>query len=360
MKTTTYFFMFFIMVLASLASSFIPSNHSTNNAVISTIVPTRTPFRYFLLFNTAKLNKIPPQDILQQISFLGGGGGVICIAGTSPSKPEIVAKPKDGVLMTQSTMIACGWAKGEVLKGTIIYPNGFVLTKSVSVLPNEGLYYGSLNFAPGLSDPVGNYTFILEGKLGIAKDTVNFQKPVGPHLFVVDSKTIMFYGFSSQEKVRFFYYDPGTNKLAGWQEYIMDGAGQLILKSATPFNGYFWAVGKAGEAQLPKEHLLYGGTIYPAIQETIKKLSCGDLPSRMSILQSGHIAFTKVGGNTRLHSEPGLSKPVTAKVPEGTDFRIVGGPKCADGITWWKVSINNPDVIGWVAESDKTVYLIEP
>lgn len=359
MKTATYFFVFLVMALTVLTSSFASLDSSTKIDLIVTVVPTRTPIEFFAEFKKANLNKVPPKDILGQISFFGGGGGVICV-GTQPVQPKITFKPQDGVLMTQSTLIACGWQKGEVLKGTIIYPNGTVFTKPVSVLFNENLYYGKLSFTPGINDPVGKYTFILEGKLGVAKETVNFQKPVGPHLFVVDSKTIMFYGFSAQEQVRFFYYAPDTRKLTGWQEYRMDGMGQLILKSAVPFDGYFWAVGKNGDAQLPREGPLSGSTVYPARQKTIKIISCGDLISRMSGAMRGHIAFTKGGGNTRLHSEPGLSKPVTAKVPEGTEFTVMDGPKCADGITWWKISASNPNATGWVAESYNGEYLLEP
>lgn len=359
MKTTAYFFMFLVMALASLAGSFVSSDYSTENNLMATKVPTRTPIKFFSEFKKTNLNKVPPQDILGQISFFGGGGGVIC-SGPAPARPKIAAKPKDGVLMTQSTMLVCGWEKGEVLKGTVVYPNGLVFTKSVNVILNEGLYYGDLSFKPGLSDPAGDYTFILEGKLGTAKEVVNFQKPVGPHLFFVDSKTIMFYGFSAQENVRLFYYEYGGGKFAGWQEYAMDGAGQLILKSAVAYDGIFWAVGRNGEAQLPNERSLYKGTVYPSSQTTIKKTACGDLSSRINSKQRGHIAFTKTGGDLRLHSEPGLSQPVTAKVPEGAEFTVMNGPKCADGLTWWKISVSNPNAEGWAAESYEGEYLLEP
>ncbi len=360
MKIPTYFFIFLFMVLTILTSSFASLDSSTKSYLIATAPPTRTPIKKFMEFKKANLNKIPPKDILQQVSFFGGGGGIICTPGSTPNKPEIASAPNDEVLMNQSTLIACEWKKGEVLKGTIIYPNGFVVTKRVDLLINEGLYYGVLNFAPGLNDPVGNYTFILEGKSGMVKDIVNFKKPVGPHLFVVDLKTIMFYGFSAQEKVRLVDYAPGTGDFIGWQEYTMDGAGQLLLVSTTPFEGYFWAVGKSGEAQLPREHPLYGGSLYPNYEVTIKNIICDDLPSRINGNRHGHIAFTKDGGNLRFHSEPGLTTPVVAKIPEGTDFLVDGGPRCANGLTWWKISTSNPNATGWVAESYKGEYLLEP
>ncbi|MBK8616881.1 MAG: SH3 domain-containing protein [Anaerolineales bacterium] len=360
MKMATYFFMSFVVTLISLAGNFASPAYSTNTNLRVTVVPTRTPYKFFFEFKKADLNTVPPADILEQVSFFGGGGGVICNPGISHVKPVISSDPQDGVLMTQSSLIVCGWKKGEVLKGTIIYPNGAILTKSITVLPNEGMYYGDLSFTPGISDPVGNYTFILEGALGSVKEVANFKKPVGPHLFVVDSKTIMFYGFSPQEKVRFFNYGFESGKFIGWQEYKMDETGQLILKSSVPYDGYFWAVGKTGEAQLPRKHHLNGGTVYPSSQITIKKISCGDRPSRINSTLHGYIAFTKNGGDLRFHSEPGLAKPVIAKVPEGTEFRVTGGPKCADGLTWWKISVSNPNAEGWAAESYKGEYLLAP
>lgn len=360
MKAIRYFLMFLVIILASLAGRLVSPDSSTASALMATAAPTRTPIRYFLEFKKANLNKVPPKDILQQVSFFGGGGGIICPQGLTPNKPEIASAPDDEVLMNQSTLIACEWTKGEVLKGTVIYPNGFVFTKRVDLLINEGLYYGVLNFTPGLTDPVGNYTFILEGKSGMVKDIVNFKKPVGPHLFVVDSKTIMFYGFSAQEKVRLVNYAFGTGDFIGWQEYTMDDMGQLLLKSAAPFDGYFWATGKSGDAQLPREHPLDGGSLYPNYEVTIKNIICGDLPSRINGERRGFIAFTKDGGNLRFHSIPGLAAPVTAKIPEGVEFFVEGGPKCANGLTWWKISVSDPNAVGWVAESYNGEYLLEP
>lgn len=346
---------FFVLVTGTAVAS---ENKNEAITLTRTPVPTRTPIWNFYEFKQASLNKVPPKDILQQISFFGGGGGVICVPGNKPNKPNITFEPSDEVLMNQSTMIACGWGKGETLKGTVVFPNGMVFNTPVKVLLNEGMYYGKLSFTPGLADPIGKYTFILEGKAGTVQDTVYFKKPSGPHLFVIDSKTIMLYGFSPREQVRLFKYS--STKLSGWQEFTMDENGQSIIKVTIGVNDYLWAVGKSGEAPMPKENqLTKGGSTYPALQRTIRQTACSDLPIRLVIMEGGRVAFTD-GADMNVRSAPGTSQKIIGKVPEGSDFWVVDGPKCANGIAWWKVNMEEYNLSGWIAESFNNVYLVEP
>lgn len=357
MKTYRYPVLLLIMIFTWLFGSALVSEDPGANALAATRTPTRTPVRAFYEFTRSSSSRILPKNIIEEIFFFGGGGGVICMPGSKPVKPDVVGKPADGILMTQSVMTVCGWQKGEVLKGTIIYPNGTEKTKSIKVAENEGLYYGRLEFTPGISDPIGNYTFVMEGKLGVARQTARFSKPTGPHLFLLDKKNIMFYGFSPHEKVNLFYYAPG-GRFEGWQEYTMDPAGQLIVKVSVNPDGYFWATGKTGEVQLPKAHGLTGATVYPVYQTTIKKDYCSGPVSRLTIMDSGRVAFTD-GKDMRIRSAPGLSASIISTVPEGTSFSVAEGPKCADGITWWKVNIHSGNITGWMAESDGKNYLIE-
>jgi hypothetical protein len=166
----------------------------------------------------------------------------------------------------------------------------------------------------------------------------------------------MMYGYSPNEKVKLLYFSAGT---FGWQEYTVDGAGQLTIKNSMDPLGHFWAIGKSGEAQLPTESVLWGGTVYPFRQTTLRKDYCSGPLSRLTIGLSGRVAFTD-GKDMRIRSAPSLSSSVVAKVPEGTEFTIAEGPKCTDGITWWKISALPNNISGWVAESDGKIYLLEP
>jgi hypothetical protein len=175
---------------------------------------------------------------------------------------------------------------------------------------------------------------------------------------MIDKKNIMLYGFSAFEKVRLFYYGADT-KFVGWQEYTMDGTGQSIIKTEVDPKGYFWALGKTGQVQEPIEGGLFGGTSYPESSGILKKDACASFPPRLKINGAGRVAATD-GLDMRIRSAPGLSQSVIGKVPEGSRFTVLDGPKCVDGMNWWKVTTRPSNITGWMAESDNKVYLIEP
>jgi len=55
---------------------------------------------------------------------------------------------------------------------------------------------------------------------------------------------------------------------------------------------------------------------------------------------------------------PGLSSPVTGRIPEGREVTILEGPVEADGYVWWRVEA--AEGAGWVAERspEGTVFLV--
>ncbi|MGQ9928561.1 MAG: SH3 domain-containing protein [Chloroflexaceae bacterium] len=58
---------------------------------------------------------------------------------------------------------------------------------------------------------------------------------------------------------------------------------------------------------------------------------------------------TNLGGVAlRARAAPGLSSPVTARLPEGREVTILEGPVEADGYVWWRVEAT--EGAGWVAE----------
>ena len=94
------------------------------------------------------------------------------------------------------------------------------------------------------------------------------------------------------------------------------------------------------------------------ISKSSSPLVCGELSSRLTLGKLARVAYTD-GNDMRIRSHPGLSQSVVNEVPEGTQFTVLDGPRCADNITWWKVQTNGGSD-GWMAEYSNGVYLLEP
>ena len=316
--------------------------------------PTEEQTAVFDLFSA---NKVPPEDILTEISFYGAGGQALC---WKSDQPVITYEPQDGELMTLSTMIACGWQNGDILKGSIRYPDGRLFTKDVKVKDDIDKNYAMLEFKPAIDDPPGVYTFILEGKNGKVEDNAYFVEPDGPRLYRSDTDHLFVYGYEPNEQIRLFHYTKG-GELAGWQEYEVDKKGALLIKISVdthPYFTYFIVIGElSGESRLLQED--FAGTTMDRIRQTsIQVPDCGKLPPRLSLGNQARVAFTD-GADMRIRVKPGLDQAILEKVPEGTRFSVLDGPSCVNEITWWKVHTNN-GFEGWVAEFDDDVYLLEP
>jgi hypothetical protein len=350
--------LFALMLMASLANNFFLRESSTMLAV-ATRTPTRTPTKKpTTKFNVSSSNRVAPNDILKEISFFSiGGGGGYCPKESYPI-PAISYKPKNEELVTTSVLVTCGWQKGERLKGIIRYPNGKTITRYIYPRLYYGDYFATLSIKPTLTDPTGRYDFTLKGKNTTLTATAYFRKPAGPRLFQADNTHLLLYGFVPRESIRLYYYDI-KGKFSGWQSYKVDSRGQLTIEIPTTMNGYFFALGeRTGEVRLRREDST-GGFVFDAIAYKSIKLAqyCPGPPSRMTAGISGRVAYTD-GSNMRIRQQPGFSASILNTVPEGTQFMVLAGPRCADQVTWWKIQTTN-DYEGWMAESQNGVYLIE-
>ena len=81
---------------------------------------------------------------------------------------------------------------------------------------------------------------------------------------------------------------------------------------------------------------------------------------------TGRITFTD-GTSTFLRSEPEGGNNIVDKLPEGTEFEIIGGPMCvqrpgrSDAYVYWKIVVpSRKNRSGWVAEGDANNYYLEP
>lgn len=353
------FVLFSILIaLLSMAGGFLPAPaEAATAAKTPTTTPTRRPSTSFGEFSLNRINKIPPADIINQIALTGQGGAKGCKATSYPAPVLLGEQNIDEELMVYTVLIACGWAKNEKLTGSVEYPNGQTQALIVDTSISNGINKGIIEFRPGLDDPVGKYILSISGKSGIVRKVVNYSAPRSAAIYTLDEYHLLLNGFSASEGIRLFYYSLSGGDLLGWQEYSADRAGRLEIQTSVKIGskGVFIAVGnKTGEVRMEGERSVFTRTIILG-----KPLCSNGLPSRVKVGDRARAAYTD-GSNLRIRVQPGFSQNYEHKVPEGTQMKIVGGPKCADDSTWWKVEISG-NIKGWVAEYwDGDEYLIEP
>lgn len=308
-------------------------------------------------FDLSSANKIPPDGILEEIEYYGQGGRD-CYDLTYP-EVKIDFPPTDEELMVESMMISCGWQEDDIVTGTIIYPDGRSASKTIELEEDMSgnTFAAKLRFAPTLDDPVGTYTFIIEGDRGKVSATASFREPVGARIFFVDADTILLFGFSPEEAVTLYCYASG--KFMGWQDYKVDSTGKLFLNAPTE-KCNFAAIGTESGEVHSISYLAHGGT-YDWVDYQIGsiriRIHCNGMQSRVDAGDNASVAYTD-GSNMRIRQAPGFSQSILDKVPEGTQLKILDGPECADGSTWWKIRTKDGQE-GWMAEYQDDTYLIE-
>ncbi len=62
-------------------------------------------------------------------------------------------------------------------------------------------------------------------------------------------------------------------------------------------------------------------------------------------------------GVNNLRSAAQVAAPVVGELAEGAEVQVIGGPVCADGLTWWQVQ--SGDLSGWTVEGDGGTYWLE-
>lgn len=192
------------------------------------VAPSDTPFVAFATeFDLSQANQIPPDDILNEIAYYGFGAQA---CSDSPYDTPTLEYTPELVLLMPGYLVVCGWIIDISLSATVEYPDGRLEPLPTQIMELEaGEYMAWLSFTPQLDDPEGAYIFRTEGGPFKSMSTVYYYRPDGPRLLPKSKDQIFFYGFAPQEPVRLFCYDVDTYTLLGWQEYQVDGNGQLTL-----------------------------------------------------------------------------------------------------------------------------------
>ncbi len=81
----------------------------------------------------------------------------------------------------------------------------------------------------------------------------------------------------------------------------------------------------------------------------------GTLPARLTVGGQGRVT---PGLPNKMRLEPSLASAQIGNIPGEGVFSVIGGPHCADGFLWWKVTYGS--TTGWTANGDGTDYWVEP
>jgi hypothetical protein len=207
-----------------------PASPEPTNGVPAA-VPSNTPVTSFATeFDLAQANQVAPEDVLSEIDYYGSGSLPCPDSPYDTPTPTYIPTME---LLMPGYYVMCGWIIDLSLSATVEYPDGRLEPLSIQIEEYEaGEYMAWFSFTPQLDDPEGEYIFRTEGGPFKSMSTVYYFRPDGPRLIPKNGDQIFLYGFAPQEPVRLFCYDVDTYTLLGWQEYQVDGNGQLTLDVA--------------------------------------------------------------------------------------------------------------------------------
>lgn len=109
---------------------------------------------------------------------------------------------------------------------------------------------------------------------------------------------------------------------------------------------------------LPIIALLFNAAPNFAQQDT--SFDCPDtLPPRLTV---GYLGRVLPGDANRIRDEPSLAGESLGFIPGEAEFKVYGGPVCADGFVWWQVYYEGRGEPGfvWTAEGSSDEYWLEP
>jgi hypothetical protein len=96
-----------------------------------------------------------------------------------------------------------------------------------------------------------------------------------------------------------------------------------------------------------------------ATQASVTVACAGAPPTRLRIDSYAYVNPEPPLPNN-LRSEAGENNSLIGDIQPGQAMKILEGPKCADGWSWWKVRTLETDLEGWTAEGDGQSYWLVP
>lgn len=202
-------------------------------------------FQKIEVFDLENANPVPPDNILEEVSFYAAGGTTTC-PDENPDKPYFHTLAPSVIeikWLDPIELFSCGWKQDEIVELTIIFPDTTIKKELLTASwwqTNDGkdLYAIYYDVFLNLDTKLGEYRIRYEGESGIYEQIFNVYLPSTPHFYTIDDndvKYIVLYGFSSGEIVHVINYDGAPEdklKFAGWNTYQVDQNGRLLIKSS--------------------------------------------------------------------------------------------------------------------------------
>ena len=293
-------------------------------------------------FSVSSAHQTAPEDVLREIAFYGaGGGGGLCdgvgFCDQSYQAPTVVALSEQVGLGDPMGIAACGWQPDERVRVTVRLPGGEEFAQDVQAVEELGTYYACFEYSAALDDPVGSYTFILEGESGTVQQSVRVTEPLSPRV-QRDGDRLLLCAFEPNERVRLLAYEragyePGVmlgevGVLAGWGEYRVDASGRLAIQVEGDYT--YAIVGDVSGEVLP-----YGTISFRDVLSFDVEADTGSEP-------------------LDVREGPGRDHRVVSQVASGTRMRVNAQPRQFAEDTWLPVRLDDGSE-GWVLEVDVKV-----
>ena len=80
----------------------------------------------------------------------------------------------------------------------------------------------------------------------------------------------------------------------------------------------------------------------------------------LSNIKEGDTAFLSTGSPNNLREKAGLNSKKIGQLQPLTWVFITKGPKCEDGMVWWKIETVDGRLKGWTAEGQKNEFWLVP
>lgn len=324
---------------------------------------------------------IPPEAVPGIDLRLGGGSYPGCL--DVPEAPVVDYKTDNMDLTGVALIATCGWEADELVKVTLMDPQGKFYTYESRAVPSKNrkdIFKVDLYFQPGVDAPEGKYRFTLQGSPshkngGTVKTHVFFNRTSGARLYAVPENRfepvlqplggkhkLRLDKFLPNEWVRILVYQfKGTAiEFFAWQDFTADKTGRLIvdvnlpdIDNETILN--FYAYGQETHSVHLERFNLDGLRVN---RQYDMDLFCagGQTPRLAGVSEIKAAAEVEA---VPILQQPGYGSRVIIRAPADAHLQVYGYPKCIDRAYWWKVTLKEPVRFGWVAESYLGRYRIE-
>lgn len=195
-------------------------------------------------FSINTVDKVAPENILQEVAFFGSGGDTSC----QPGSPFIILGSEKAELFQKALVQSCGWKLDEKIAVEIKGSDGGVESQEIIAKPlHEGGTEPTVRFFLYPAQK-GTYEVTLSGASGNLLWSFQVSQPDQPRMYMVNQIQLVFYNLQPHENILLYAYSAnyGTKKMEfmGWKSYQADSSGNLTVQIDAP-DLFYYALGEA-------------------------------------------------------------------------------------------------------------------